>query len=122
MRYPTSKFIFVALNLLCGSSELVPGPADAAAPLRASPGTWLSPGEQALLRRSYLRCVSQGYSRAGYGQSRRAMDLAYQHHLDDLTATLTSREIAEAPKKSERDALHIACQWFKPGNLPQRPG
>ncbi|MDB5882780.1 MAG: hypothetical protein JWP43_2658 [Ramlibacter sp.] len=114
MHRQVSRLVFVVLNLLCGSSALVPGPVDAAPPLRASPGTWVTLEEQALLRRSYLRCVAQGYSRAGYGQSRSALDLAYQHHLDDLTATVTSREIADAPKELERRTSHISCQWFKP--------
>jgi hypothetical protein len=108
MRRQTSQLVFVVLNLLCVSS--------------AYSGGWLSPEDEAILKRSSLRCLSQEHSRVGYEQSGETLELAYQHHLDDLTLRLTAGDIADSPKEVEQQILYISCRWFKPGKPPQPPG
>ena len=120
MRRYSTELVLVAL--LCGSSACTAGAADAGAPSRAYSGAWLTPQEEAILRRSYLRCMTQEHSKAKYAQSRRTLELAYEYQLDDLTLRLTSRDIADAPKEVVRQMPYISCQWFKPGKSPQPPG
>lgn len=112
MRRPISKAIVVALHLLCGCDDR--------ATQRQPSGAWLTPQEEAILRRSYLRCATQEHSDAKYAQKRRALELTYQHHADDLTLRLTSQDIADAPKESVSGVPYIACAWFypRPARLP----
>lgn len=121
MRRPPSRFIVVALNLLCGSSAFFAGGCENSAPPPQQPGAFLTPQEEAILRRSYLRCASREHSDPKYAQRRRELELTYQHHVDDLTLRLTSRDIADAPKEAVQGVPYISCVWFYPPS-PRPPG
>jgi hypothetical protein len=82
--------------------------------------SWLSPSDQELLRRSYLRCLGAQYARIGDAQHEALLVAAFHRDLEHFTLLVSRDDVKRAPRVVVSQVPHIGCDWFNDGSATAR--
>ena len=82
--------------------------------------SWLSPADQELLRRSYLRCLRAQYARIGDAQHEAVLVAAFNRDLEDFTLLISREDVRRAPRVLVSRVPWIGCEWFHDGSATAR--
>jgi hypothetical protein len=82
--------------------------------------SWLSPTDQELLRRSYLRCLRAHYARIGDAPNEAMLAASFDRDLDPFTLLIAREDLKRAPRVLVSRVPHIGCEWFHDGSATAR--
>ena len=106
----------IAALALSGPSHGAPAVGAETKKQAAQEVSWLSRSDYELVRRSYVRCLRERYTRIGYAQHDAALVRAFHRDLDQLTLLISPEDVKRAPRVLVSRVPHIGCEWFNEGS------